>query len=184
MPHTKLRVLALIALSLATASGCGSADKDPAEQPAAAPVDRAFVNRMAAHTETSRRLAEAGKKRARAKEVRRLAARMLPVRETEAGQLRGLQERLGGVAGGEDPLGVNPEQAGETVQVEVLRGAKPFDRFWLQLVIQHHQGALALIGAEQKSGRDPATKALAGQLGQRRAEELNELTTQLARSGG
>ena len=174
--------LALLAALALAAAGCGGGDDKPAEKKPSGSVDQAFVVRLTAHTDVSRRLAAEGAKRAKDPALRKLARRMVTAREGEQQTLRGLQQRLGGSRGGRDPLGVTPQQATETLQPDALRDAKPFDRTFLNLMVQHHQGALNLIQAERSKGKDPAVKAFADQLGVTRAGELNQLSDLLAKA--
>ena len=172
-------LLALVAGLVFAVAGCGGED-EPASPPATGSVDQAFVNRFAAHNDASRRIAAAGRRGAEAARIGKLATRLEQARKDEQAILRGLQERLGGSGPGRDPLGVTAELAAEQLQPDMLRGAKPFDRTFLQVMVQHHQGALNLIQAERSKGKDGAVKALADQLAVKRSEELNELTKLLA----
>ena len=177
---TRIPLALLAALALAVAGCGGGGDDKPAKPKASGSVDQAFVNRFAAHTEVSRQLAAEGRKRAKAPAVKKIAAKLVKAREGEQQVLRGLQQRLGGSAPGRDPLGGSPQEAVESLRPDVLRGAKPFDRTFLQLMVQHHQGSLNLVQAERTKGKDGAVKAFADQLGVKRADELNELTNLLA----
>jgi len=64
------------------------------------------------------------------------------------------------------------------------KGAQ-FDRQWTQLMIEHHQGALAMAKTEQATGKYPAAVALAGKIQtdqSREIEALQRLLTQLPAS--
>jgi uncharacterized protein (DUF305 family) len=49
-----------------------------------------------------------------------------------------------------------------------------FDRMWLQMMIRHHQGAVAMAKTEQTAGKDPAAVALAKKI---EADQNREIAT-------
>ncbi|KAA9150350.1 DUF305 domain-containing protein [Amycolatopsis acidicola] len=64
-------------------------------------------------------------------------------------------------------------------QLEALHGGE-FDRMWLRMMIEHHQGALAMAGTELAQGADPAAKALAQSIIDGQQAQIGEMNTLLA----
>jgi uncharacterized protein (DUF305 family) len=56
-----------------------------------------------------------------------------------------------------------------------------FDRRWIQLMIEHHQGAIAMAKTEQTTGKYPAAITLAQQIQSAQTAEISTLQRLLAR---
>ncbi|TDD48565.1 DUF305 domain-containing protein [Kribbella antibiotica] len=60
------------------------------------------------------------------------------------------------------------------------KGAQ-FDRQWTQLMIEHHQGAVAMAKTEQSTGKYPEAVALAGKIQSDQSAEITTLQRLLAK---
>jgi len=54
-----------------------------------------------------------------------------------------------------------------------------FDRMWLQLMIQHHQGAVEMAEAEQREGQNPDAVALAKKIEAAQTAEISRMQERL-----
>ncbi|MCH5644541.1 MULTISPECIES: DUF305 domain-containing protein [unclassified Gordonia (in: high G+C Gram-positive bacteria)] len=54
-----------------------------------------------------------------------------------------------------------------------------FDRLWLQAMIRHHEGAVAMADTELREGSDPASKTLAAQIKSAQQREIAQMRRML-----
>lgn len=64
--------------------------------------------------------------------------------------------------------------AGELESLSSLRGAD-FDRAWMEAMIKHHEGALAMAKDVLEGGSDPAVRTLAGEIVAGQQAEIDEM---------
>lgn len=69
-------------------------------------------------------------------------------------------------------------------QMAALRDARggEFDRLWLEGMIRHHEGAIAMADAVLADGVDPATKALAQEVKRAQQAEIDQMKGMLGQS--
>lgn len=155
-------------------AGCGADE----QRPAPPRYDDAFALRIVDHQQTAIALARSASA-AGAPAVRELARRAVATRRRTLPALRELaadappQERL-------PDLGVPPQTAADEIRPDALRGARPLDAAFLTVMLRHDEGALALVRAELRRGREPATKAVAQQLATDLTAEVSQLSRALA----
>jgi uncharacterized protein (DUF305 family) len=175
-PPAARRFAALGAIAtLALVPGCGGED-DP--KPDAPRYDDAFVSRIVPHQHVALAIAEAGARDARRPEIRLLARRMRAMRRRAMPALDDRLRRTPAATSTLPDLGVSAQQAAEEVTPQALAASKPIDPAYLTIMTRHDQGALALVQAELRLGRDPAVKAAA----QRLAAELTRELARLSRA--
>ncbi|MGC7196766.1 DUF305 domain-containing protein [Mycobacteroides abscessus subsp. massiliense] len=77
---------------------------------------------------------------------------------------------------GHDPAGHMPGMVGAPVldRMKTLNG-EVFDQLWLQSMIAHHQGAIAMSNAELSGGQYPAAKQLAQQIIDNQQPEIDTM---------
>ncbi|WP_170179527.1 DUF305 domain-containing protein [Solirubrobacter pauli] len=174
--RTRLTILLALALLV---SACGGKAAEPSRSAPPLPVDDAFAVRIAGHQQTGLALARAAATEGKSVSVRKLAGQIAARREKT---LPMLLERLADVPSrdGLPDLGVSPQEAADGIGPDALDGARPLDTAFLTLMAQHNRGALALVRAELKDGKDPATKAIAQRVGADVARELDRLNAALA----
>lgn len=78
--------------------------------------------------------------------------------------------------GGHDPAGHMPGMVDTPVldRMKTLNG-EVFDQLWLQSMIAHHQGAIAMSNAELSGGQYPAAKQLAQQIIDNQQPEIDTM---------
>ena len=151
-------------------AGCGG---DDPKTPDPLRFDHAFVARIVPHQHVALELGEMAARDARRVAVRRLARSTVALRRRSLPALDDLLARVPPSQRSAE-LGVTPRQAAEEVTPDALRSARPLDPAFLTVMTRHDQGALALVQAELRLGRDGAVKAAAQRL-------AADLTRELAR---
>ncbi len=66
----------------------------------------------------------------------------------------------------------------DSTPLEAAKGAE-FDRLWLQMMMEHHQGAVQMAQTERGKGSSPEAKALAQQIIDAQQAEITEMQAML-----
>ena len=82
--------------------------------------------------------------------------------------------------GGMDMEGISEQNM---AALEAASGAE-FDRMWLEMMIAHHRGAVEMAQTEIAEGSNPDAVALAEEIADSQAAEIEEMETLLAELGG
>lgn len=151
-----LGVLA-IAVALALVAGCGGSGSS---QASGAATDRAFVNDMTPHHESAIEMASIAERRAEHPEIRGLTASITREQRDEIAQMAQLKSHLT-TGGSKATLGLDMHAMGMDMHTDTLKSAQPFDRAFIDMMVPHHQGAIAMAKVELAKGRDSAARALA-----------------------
>lgn len=183
MNRTTVTVL-VAALSTIAIAGCSTAAPSPtspsaaataAPAPATAPhnnADIAFVQGMIPHHTQAVAMAELVQGRASSPEVTALAAQIKQAQGPEITQLQGFLQSWnaaaapsGGMGGMSGMTGTGSAMDGmmsdqQMQQLDSASGAA-FDRLFLQMMTEHHTGAIAMARTELRDGQNPDAKALA-----------------------
>ncbi len=150
--------LALVTLTVLATACSGISDRD-------APIDRAFIDMMVPHHESAMAMAAIAQERAEHPELRQLADDIIAAQSSEITRMRDWREQWFGssdtpsmeempmlpgmsMAGGQSMSGGTMDMSAE---VDGLRVADPFDRFFIDAMIRHHEQAVeaAEIALEQ-----------------------------------
>ena len=169
----------MIACAGGLLAGCGGSDENAAPDPAR--IDDAFVARIVPHQHIAAEVAATAAREARAPAVRRLARQMQAMRRRT---LPALDDRLARTTTADvlPDLGVPPQMAADEVTPGALAASRPIDPAFLTIMTRHDQGALALVQAELRRGRDAAVKAAAQRLAAELTRELARLSRALQAS--
>ena len=179
-------LLVVTMLAAATAfAACGGDDDEAAQQPQGQTngaqvegngVDRAFVAGMVPHHESAIEMARIAQERAQSDFVRDLAEDIIKTQASEIETLKRVDAQLAGSVDVGD-LGVPDHLKGMDQDMEMLRKADPFDREFIDMMVPHHEGAIAMAEAELEKGENPELKKLAQAVidaQQREIDEMNE----------
>jgi uncharacterized protein (DUF305 family) len=193
-----LAALAATTMVVAGLAGCGS-DEDTQGSGSASSshndADVTFVQSMIPHHEQAVRMAEMADDAASSPEVRDLAERIKdaqrPEIETMEGWLEDWGEDSDGGHGGmdhgdghDDMDGMDDMPGmmsdGELGDLDETDG-KAFDRMFLTMMIDHHEGAIEMAETQLTDGRDADVTALARDIRTAQTEEIAEMKQLLAR---
>lgn len=194
------RVLVVFALAAATLSACaddGGHDMNTmtssspgavtsAPPAASAPgahndADVAFATYMIPHHGQAVVMAEMATTRASSQQVKDLATQIQAAQDPEIKEMSGW---LG--AWGEPVPSASAMQHGDGMmtmdemgQLETATGAQ-FDKMWMEMMIKHHEGAIAMARTELTEGSDADARRLAQAIADGQSKEIATMTALLA----
>jgi len=185
---------ALVVSGLMALAACSSDDDGtvtaPEESSDAAhnDADVAFAQGMIPHHQQAVEMAQLAEGRAEDPAVLDLAGRIEAAQAPEIEQLTAWLEEWG-----EDPAGMEGMEGMEgmdsatmsTEDMEALEAASgpEFDRMFLEMMIEHHEGAIAMAETEIESGEFPDAVAMAEEIVATQQAEIDEMTDLLAGAG-
>lgn len=182
-----------------TAPGGGPVAAPPVSSPsAAAPIspehneaDTVFAQGMIPHHVQAITMSSQAAQRAAAPEVKDLAARIERAQGPEIEQMNQMLDawgaprpQPGSTAMPGMPMGgmSMPGMMGEAQMQQLAALTGPaFDRLFLQMMIEHHIGAVQMAQTEQAQGLDPRAKVLAGAIVSDQQREITEMQALLSR---
>ncbi|MFC0107350.1 DUF305 domain-containing protein [Kibdelosporangium aridum] len=181
----KILVGASAAAVLALA-GCSSQDSGhsamtttttPSVQSGYNTEDVTFAQQMIPHHQQAVDMAKLVPSRGTDPKVRELATRVQQAQDPEIQQLMDMLKKWNAA-----PQGMDHGSAGhggmDTTHLEAAKGAE-FDRMWLQMMIEHHQGAVQMSQTELSKGSSPEAKALAQKIIDAQQAEITEMQAML-----
>ncbi len=173
-----LMVAALLTVLGAFAvTGCGSDDDETSASSAGNGVDLAFVQEMVPHHNSAVAMATTAQTRSDRPEIKALADAIITSQNTEITQMEAISERLiaDGVKVGD--LGVPEHMMGMSGDEAALETAEPFDREFIDMMVPHHQGAIAMARVVLDKGQDSEVKELAQEIIDAQSREIGEMNT-------
>ena len=178
------RLIPLLAAAAIVLAGCGSqSDTDASHNDA----DVTFAQQMIPHHEQAVEMSTMALDPAReaSEPVRDLADRIGEAQQPEIETMQGWLEDWDAKA--EDHSGDMGSMGGMSGmmsddQMSALAAATgtDFDRMWLEMMIEHHEGAVEMAETEITDGQDAEAKALARAIVDAQKAEITEMTRLLA----
>ncbi|TCC17407.1 DUF305 domain-containing protein [Kribbella speibonae] len=147
-------------------------------------ADVAFATQMIPHHQQAITMADLAVKKATTAEVKKLATAIKAAQDPEIKQLSGWLTSWG------KPVPTPGEHSGHTMtgmmgpqEMDDLTKASGtmFDRMWTEMMIKHHQGAVAMAKTEQTTGKDTASVALAAKIQTAQTTEIATMQRLLGR---
>ena len=181
-----LTTVALLAATALAVAGCGGDDPDAAAHNDA---DVTFAQEMIPHHRQAVEMAALAGDRASDPEVRQLAedieAAQAPEIATMTGWLESWGEDVPADAMDHSDMGHGSEDAmagmmsaEDMAELEQAQGAA-FDRLFLELMVEHHEGALEMARTQQAQGENPDALALAEKIEADQQAEISEMQRML-----
>ncbi|GLZ48253.1 hypothetical protein Acsp06_44380 [Actinomycetospora sp. NBRC 106375] len=178
-------VLAVITVAL-LAAGCAvptspTTAPTPTEHNAA---DVAFAQGMVPHHQQALVMAAPAAQRAAVPEVRDLATQIGREQGPEIEQMNQMLAAWGAPpppAGSMGPMPMHGMMSAEQLQLLGAQSGPAFDRMFLQMMIEHHTGAVQMAQTEQAQGLDRRAVELAGAIVLAQQREIAEMQNLLAR---
>ncbi len=159
---------ALLALTVAlVAAGCGGTDGNS--------TDRAFVAQMVPHHRSAVQMATVARTEATGAFVKTLAGNITRTQTAEIGQMQRVDAQLAKAGIKTGDLGMNSHTMGMDMNASALKGAKPFDRKFIAMMVPHHEGAIQMARAELANGKNPELKTLATNIISAQAREVKQM---------
>ena len=171
-----LAALALLALA-AVAVGCGG-DDNSGRKPSSSgnATDAAFITDMTTHHQGAIEMAEVAKKRAEHPEIRQLADNIISAQKGEISVMDTIgrdMRAMGMHEGGH--MGMSQSQMGMDMDMPMLRRAKPFDRAFIDMMVPHHRGAIAMAKQLLKKGEQPGLRKMADDIISTQTDEIAQM---------
>jgi len=157
------------------AAGCGSDDNDKTSASGNA-TDAAFIADMTVHHQGAIEMAEVTQKRAEHAEVRKLADDIISAQKGEISVMNRIGDDMHSMGmddGGH--MGMGQSEMGMDMDMDMLRRAKPFDRAFIDMMVPHHQGAIAMARKELAKGSQPALRAMAQDIIDAQTKEIAQM---------
>ena len=178
-------LLCLAAVLAALAAGCGEATS--AADTGGNGVDRAFAAEMVPHHLSAIEMAEVAERRGQRRQLRRLAGGIAHVQDEEVLILRREDAQLARADVERGELGVPAHATGmHDGNAERLRrvAADDVDRTFVELMVPHHEGAIAMAEAELAKGTDPELRDLAQRIVDSQRREIAFMRGLVGDDGG
>lgn len=191
MNVTRTAGLLVAALATVLVSACGGSSPAPATggqtvSPEHEQADIAFVQGMIPHHGQAVEMAELAADRAASPQVKELATTIAQAQQPEIDQMRGfldawgVDEESGGMGGMDhSDMGGMSGMAGMMTdqQIQNLENATgaAFDRMFLQMMTEHHKGAVQMARTELSDGQNPQAKALAQKIIDDQTREIEQM---------
>ena len=198
--HSKTTRAALAALLTASLAGgltaCGSDDQNTSSSntsmmhsttagtsATAADVDAAFVRQMIPHHQMAVVMAESAKRSATHAQIKTLATAIIAAQQKEIAQMKAIAkangvDRSGATSmmnGDARTMGLAMSAMGMSMNTADLDGASNYDRAFIDMMIPHHQGAIAMAKVELAKGSDAELKTLARGIVAAQEKEIAEM---------
>lgn len=165
--------LALIALA-AVAAACGEDHEQSSNSGNA--TDAAFIADMTAHHEGAIEMARVAQKRAEHPEIRRLAGDIVAAQKGEISVMKSIGRDMHGMAEhGDGHMGMSDAEMGMAMDPAEMENAEPFDRAFIDAMVPHHQGAVAMAKQLLKSGEQPALRTMADDIIEAQTKEIEQM---------
>lgn len=185
--NRRLPLTVLAAVAALLLAGCGSQSDTAAGHDAA---DVAFAQQMIPHHQQAVEMADLALDPARgaSAEVTDLATRIRAAQKPEIEELTGFLESWGedvpaeGHEGHEmgSMKGMSGMMSDEQMSALGQATGADFDRLWLRMMIEHHEGAVQMAETEIADGQDAQAKALARAIVDAQRSEITEMTRLLS----
>ena len=196
MKHTRARLAVLGAVaSLSLLAACGAPPEQQGHQghgPATSQAPRkhnqadvTFAQGMVVHHQQAIEMSKSATDRAGSPEVRELAEQIAAAQRPEIDLLNGWLRDWGAAPAQHSGHGGHQQMDG-MMSAEQMRGlaqasGADFDRRFLSMMIEHHEGAVSMARAELKSGAFPEAKQLAQRIIDAQRAEIDTMRGLLAR---
>jgi uncharacterized protein (DUF305 family) len=124
-------------------------------------VDLAFVQQMAPHHEQAIAMAKIALRRSHRSEIKQLARDIIKSQTAEITHMGRIASALKHDGTRAAHLGMEGHYMSGTKDPSELRGARAFDRAFIDMMVPHHQGAITMARAVLSGGESPAVDVLA-----------------------
>ncbi len=165
--------------SSSTAASSNGSTSAGAEAANANPADVTFAQAMIPHHQQAVSMARLAQGRSTDAQVLDLAARIEaaqgPEIETLTGWLSTWSAPAEGMSEMDDAGGMDGMMSAQDMSTMETSAGTEFDREWLQLMIEHHTGAIGMAEVEIAEGQNPDAVALAQRIAASQNDEITEM---------
>jgi uncharacterized protein (DUF305 family) len=170
-------LLAAVALVAVIAAGCGN-DDDSGSMPGSSgnETDAAFVADMTTHHQGAIDMAKLAQMKADHAEIRTFADDIITAQEGEIAAMKAVREDMHAMGmhdGGH--MGMSEHEMGMDTDMAALERAKPFDKAFIDAMVPHHEGAIAMARTELDNGTQPGLRRMAKDIIGAQTNEIAQL---------
>jgi uncharacterized protein (DUF305 family) len=172
-----LAALAVVVLA-AVAAGCGGDDDGTGSKSSAMGngTDAAFITDMTAHHQGAIDMAKLAQKKAQHSEIKQLADDIVSAQEGEIATMKTIREDMHNMGEHADGhMGMDQHAMGMDMDMTALENAKPFDKAFIDAMVPHHQGAIAMAKQLLNNGEQPALRKMANDIISAQTEEIAQM---------
>ena len=175
-----------------TATGSGAGTGTGTVDAAHNQADITFASSMMPHHRQAVEMADMALTQAGSPEVKKLATQIKAAQDPEIATMTGWLSAWGaapmpsgdhdmGSTGGMGTGGMGMDGMMTAQEMSALKGASgsAFDRMWLQMMIKHHEGAVAMAKTQLTQGQSPDAKTLAQSIIDGQTTEIATMTALL-----
>lgn len=162
--------------------GAASASAKPSAPAANNAADTAFAKGMIPHHRQAVEMADLAATRAESAEVKELAAEIKKAQDPEIKTLSGWLTAWGeqvpaadAAQGGHSGHSMSGMMTGEEMDQLTKASGKAFDTAFLDLMVKHHEGAVAMAKTEQSDGKYQPAKDMAGAIISSQSAEIDRM---------
>ena len=179
-----LAIVAMLAASLALVACSDDSDAATTTGGQGNAIERAFLSAMVPHHESAVEMAELAQRRGESAFVRDLADAIVEDQRAEIAQMGDIHRRLFDTElvpdeTAHEELGLTAEQAGMGHMedaMEMLATADPFDRAFVDEMVAHHLGAIAMAEAALEGAEDAEVRDLAESIISAQQDEVGRMS--------
>jgi uncharacterized protein (DUF305 family) len=179
-PAAAVVVIALTGVVVA----CGNDDADSTSRPASTTqssrsgnaTDAGFITDMTAHHQGAIDMAKLAQKDAEHAGIRQMADEIIAAQQAEIAVMKRVSddlEQMGEQSSGH--MGMSDSEMGMDMDMGDLENAKPFDKAFIDAMVPHHEGAIAMAKAELAKGRQPALREMAQDIIDAQTKEIEQM---------
>jgi uncharacterized protein (DUF305 family) len=172
-PNTWLVLLAALAVLAvaALAAGCGGDDESTSAMGNA--TDAAFVTDMTAHHQGAIDMAKLAQTKAEHPQIKQLADDIVSAQKGEISVMKTIRRDMHNMGEhGDEHMGMSDHEMGMDMDMTALADAKPFDKAFIDAMVPHHQGAIAMAEELLENGEQPALREMAGDIISAQTKEI------------
>ena len=179
-----LAIVATLAAALALVACSDDSDAATTTGGQGNATERAFLSAMVPHHEAAVKMAELAQRRGGSNFVRDLADAIVEDQRAEIAQMGDIHRRLFGTAlvpdaMAHEELGLTAEEPGTGHMedaMQMLATADPFDRAFIDEMVAHHLGAIAMAEAALEGAEDPEVRDLAESIISAQRDEVERMS--------
>ena len=139
-------------------------------------ADAAFITDMTAHHQGAIAMARIARQRAEHREIRQLADDIVAAQQGEISVMGTIRRDMRGMGEhGNGHMGMSDAEMGMNMDPSMLGDAEPFDRAFIDMMVPHHEGAVAMADQLLKRGEQPALRAMARDIIDAQAKEIAQM---------
>jgi uncharacterized protein (DUF305 family) len=175
-PNTWLVLLAALAVLAvaALAAGCGGDDESTSAMGNA--TDAAFVTDMTAHHQGAIDMAKLAQTKAEHPQIKQLADDIVSAQKGEISVMKTIRRDMHNMGEhGDEHMGMSDHEMGMDMDMTALADAKPFDKAFIDAMVPHHQGAIAMAEELLENGEQPALREMAGDIISAQTKEIAQM---------